>query len=275
MEKHIKLYWASSNLAKTVQLTKTMEPYANRIKIIPVTIDIDEIQSMDNQVVAQDKITKLYEHIAHKYSQTNFHLICEDTGFAYANANGFPGALVRFYHDSLGNSGICKAHGNSRATNTSCVAYTDGTDIMCFTNHVAGVVPDCPRTKLPNKYNGTGTELDTTFVPDYPDQLSQYKSLAYSEIPWDVHLQVGARGQSFLDLANYLMEKLNNNQVTSYIGQDSLMCDNSDSDYDLESNSDSFTEPDLDEFAQALCDDLSLQVLTGQPYESDNEFNFA
>ncbi len=203
MEKQIKLYWASSNSAKTAQLIKSMEPYAESIKIIPVHIDIDEIQSMDNQTVAQDKITKLYNHIAHKYSQTNFHLVCEDTGFAYANANGFPGALIRFYHDAIGNSGICKAHGGSRATNTSCVAYTDGTDIMCFTNHVAGFVPDSPRPCAPNKYIRTGSELDTIFVPDYPDQLSQYKSLAYSEIPWDVHLQVGARPQSFSDLANY------------------------------------------------------------------------
>ncbi len=271
MEKQTKLYWASSNSAKTAQLFKSMEPYAHAIKIIPVSIDIDEIQSMDNQVVVQDKITKLYEYVSTKYSQSNFHLVCEDTGFAYANANGFPGALIRFYHDSLGNSGICKAHGGSKATNTSCVAYTDGTDIMCFTNHVSGCVPTSPRTKLPNKYIGTGTELDTIFVPDYPDNLSQYNSLAYSEIPWDVHLQVGARAKSFSDLANYLIEKLNNNQVSNlsslinYIEPDSVT--GTDSDFDLDS------EPD--DFAEVLCDNLSLQVLTGHPYESDNEFDIA
>ncbi len=277
MEKQIKLYWASSNSAKTAQLIKSMEPYTQSIKIIPVHIDIDEIQTMDNRTVAQDKITKLYNYIARKYSQSNFHLVCEDTGFAYANANGFPGALIRFYHDSLGNSGICKAHGCSRATNTSCVAYTDGTDIMCFTNHVAGVVPDSPRAQLPNKYIGTGTELDTIFVPDYPDQLSQYKSLAYSEIPWDVHLQVSARTQSFSDLANYLMERLNNNQeVNANLGQAILSNDfDSDSASEFDSNSefDSFSLTEPDEFSQALCDDLSLQVLTGHPYESDNEFD--
>ncbi len=276
MEKHIKLYWASSNSAKTAQLIKSMEPYAQVIKIIPVYIDIDEIQSLDNNTVAQDKITKVYNHIAHKYSQQNIHLICEDTGFAYANANGFPGALVRFYHDAIGNPGICKAHGNSRATNTSCVAYTDGTDIMCFTNHVSGYVPSSPRAKLPGKYIGTGTELDTIFVPDYPDKFAQYKSLAYSEIPWDVHLQVSARTQSFSDLANYLMEKLNNNQVSSltkYNEQADLMGADSDSSFDLNSDS----EPD--EFDEALCDDdLSLQAQSGYPgfhYESDNEFDIA
>ncbi len=263
MEKHIKLYWASSNSAKTAQLIKSMEPYAQAIKIIPVYIDIDEIQSLDNNTVAKDKITKVYNHIAHKYSQQNIHLICEDTGYAYANANGFPGALVRFYHDAIGNPGICKAHGNSRATNTSCVAYTDGTDIMLFTNHVSGYVPSSPRAKLPGKYIGTGTELDTIFVPDYPDKLTQYKSLAYSEIPWDVHLQVSARTQSFSDLANYLMEKLNNNQEANTNDLDS------DSSFDLNSDS----EPD--EFGEALCDDLSLQVQTGYQFESDNEFDIA
>jgi len=273
MEKHIKLYWASSNSAKTVQLIKSMEPYSQFIKIIPVHIEIDEIQSLDNRVVAQDKITKLYKYVSTKYSQTNFHLVCEDTGYSYANANGFPGALIRFYHDAIGNSGICKAHGGSRATNTSCVAYTDGTEIMLFTNHVTGEVPHSPRPCVLGKYIGTVTGLDRIFIPDYPDKLTQFKNSAYSEIPWDVHLQVSARAQSFSDLANYLMEKLNNNQVsslTNYSTQADLMAGldgNSDSDFD----SDSDSEPD--EFDEALCDALSLQVLTGHAYESYNEFD--
>ncbi len=74
------------------------------------------------------------------------------------------------------------------------------------------------------------------------------------------------------------MEKLNNNQVsslTNYNEQADLMGADSDSSFDLNSDS----EPD--EFDEALCDDLSLQVLTehsGYPgfhYESDNEFDIA
>ena len=259
MANQITIYWASSNPAKTFQLKKQMEPFTSNIKIIPIYIDIDEIQSMDNTKVAQDKIARLYEHIQTKYSHNNFHLVCEDTGFAYANANGFPGALIRFYHDSIGNTGICKSHGGSRATNISCVAYTDGTESILFTNQVSGVVPDKPRPCLPGTYIGTGSELDTTFIPDYPDTMSEYAGLAYSEIPWDVHMKVSARAQSFADLANYLSNMINNTQVpiTEF-----------DSDSDL-TNSDS--EPD--EFGEALCDNLSLYVLTGNQFESDDEFS--
>lgn len=267
MANQIIIYWASSNPAKTYQLKKQMELHTPHIQIIPIHIDIDEIQSMDNTKVAQDKITKLYAHIQAKYFQDNFHLVCEDTGFAYANANGFPGALVRFYHDSIGNSGICKSHGGFRATNTSCVAYTNGTIRILFTNQVSGIVPESPRPCAQGKYVRTGTELDTTFIPDYPGNLSAYTGLAYSEIPWDIHLKVSARAQSFSDLAHYLIDMINNKQVNN-----ELIKQNVDFDSDL---SDSDSEPDSipDDFAESLCDNLSLHVSTGNQSDLDCESN--
>lgn len=265
MSAPINLFWASSNKAKTTQLKYIIESNTTLIKIIPVHVDVDEIQSMDNKVVAQDKIKSMYKYISKKYSIDNFHLICEDTGYSYANANGFPGALIKFYHDSLGNDGICKAHAGSRATNTSCVAYTDGDEVMLFTNCVVGTVPDHPRPCILDKYTGIGSELDTAFVPDYPVHLKEFSGLAYSQLPMEVHALVSARTQSFSDLVNYLIDKINNTQALAQTRPYNLADDNSASDFESDS------EPD--EFAEALSDNLSLCVLSGSNFDSDGEFD--
>ena len=203
------IYFASSSKAKLNQLNQIMESVNADIQWISVPIDIDEIQSMSNQIVADDKIFKAYEYIKNKYLIDQFELVCEDTGFAYENMNGFPGALIRYYHDSIGNQGICKFNGNSRATNTSVVAYTDGIDTIQFTGTVLGTVPSRPRPLIKQtQYKNTSSELDTVFVPDYPDYLDTWTGLAYSEIPFNIKNKVSARGQSLSQLKNYLITKL-------------------------------------------------------------------
>lgn len=231
-----KIYFASSSKAKLIQLAQIMESIESDIEWIHIPIDIDEIQSMSNQIVAEDKIIKAYEYIKNVLLIDQFELVCEDTGFAYANMNGFPGALIRYYHDSIGNHGICKFNGNSRATNISVVAYTDGTDTIQFTQIVSGIVPDYPRPIITStQYNNSSSELDTVFVPDYPDELSEWTGLAYSEIPIDIKNKVSARAQSLSHLKNYLITKLNNNyslETDTIIPDDISECTYDSHDYD-------------------------------------------
>jgi inosine/xanthosine triphosphate pyrophosphatase family protein len=226
------IYFATSNPEKIYQIKQIFQSVSS-INIVPIIIDIDEIQSLDNQEVIEDKIVKAYNYIITNFQDkidiNNFELICEDTGYNYDNMNGFPGALVRYYHDQVGNDGICKFNGGSGATNVSIVAYTDGTIIETFKNSVRGKVPLKPQFNSHIKSFG----LDPVFIPDYKSVLDnsnsdsdsdsdsnsnsnnnfkfkfnfdKLKHLTYAEIPSIIKNMVSARGKSFNDLKEFLLK---------------------------------------------------------------------
>ncbi len=252
------IYFITSNQAKITQLAQI--PALSTYPIIPVKLDIDEIQSTDNTVVAQDKIIKAYNYIQStqfiNHTQP-YWVMCEDTGYSFANMGEFPGALIRYYHDSIGNTGICKFHAGSRATNISCVAITNGRESACFTNRVTGIVPEKPRSVT----NGSKwVELDPVFVPDYPVQLAQYSGLAYSEIPISIKSACSARAKSFAQLAEWLGNGCHN-ELSNNIKHGQTQISLSDlSDFETESCSDTeFTEFDFnaDNLSNCAVQDLT------------------
>jgi len=201
------IYFATSNYGKLCQINQIFNSnkFNNYIKIIPIMVDIDEIQSIDNVIVAKDKIVKAYKYIQNKLKIDNFELICEDTGYNFDNMNGFPGALIRFYHDQIGSEGICKFNGGNLATNVSVVAYKNGNNIKIFKNSVRGKVALKPAS----------LRLDSTFIPDYKNELSNFNfninininilnNLTYAQIPSKLKNLVSARGKSYNDLKKYL-----------------------------------------------------------------------
>ncbi len=239
------IYFITSNQAKITQLAQISA--LSTYPIIPVKLDIDEIQSTDNTIVAQDKIIKAYEYIKSINHTQPYWVMCEDTGYSFANMGEFPGALIRYYHDSVGNTGICKFHAGTRATNISCVAITNGKESACFTNRVTGTVPEKPRGIT----NGTKwVELDPVFVPDYPDNLNEYSGLAYSEIPIPIKSICSARAKSFSQLAEWLDNEYPNglsNNVKPGQTQMNLTDLTDLSDFETKSCSDTdFTEFDFD-----------------------------
>ncbi len=210
------IYFATTNCEKIYQIKQIFQS-VNNINIIPIMVNIEEIQTMDNRDVIEDKMIKSYEFIISNYKDkidtTNFELICEDTGFSFDNMNGFPGALIRFYHDKVGDEGICKFNGGSKVTNTSIVAYTAGEYIEIFQNSVRGTVPLKPQSN--NKLVSYG--LDPVFIPDYQSILDstnnkisldlnfkRLQNLTYAEIPSVIKNIVSARGKSFNDLKDFL-----------------------------------------------------------------------
>ena len=198
------IYFVTSNQAKLNLLAQVVvRSDITKFKWIPISLDIQEIQSMDNSVVSSDKVIQAYRHIRDNSSnQTNW-VMCEDTGYSFANMGNFPGALVKFYHDSIGVSGICKFHAGTRVTNTSCVAITNGKTIWLFSNQVTGTVPDQPRTTHETNNIIESDDLEKIFIPDYAHEHSRYQGLALSEVPVDIKLQYSARAKSFAQLANW------------------------------------------------------------------------
>ena len=101
----------------------------------------EEIQAIDLEPVVRDKA-------AHAYTVLRRPVLVEDTGLAFSAMNGFPGALIKWFLQSLGTDGICRllqAETDRRAHATTVFGYHDGTTCHVFTGTVAGSIPDIPR----------------------------------------------------------------------------------------------------------------------------------
>ena len=92
-----------------------------KIKITHMKVDLDEIQSTSNEEVLDYKINlflKTYPHLLYK---PNTFYILEDTGLYIKDINDFPGALIKFYLNSLGCEGIASKHSGSQARSLTYV----------------------------------------------------------------------------------------------------------------------------------------------------------
>ena len=68
--------------------------------------------------------------------------------------NNFPGALIKFYLDHVGNKGIAKFNGGSKVYAETVIGYHDGKDIHFFKGKIDGTIP-----KKPKGYKKTFGEL--------------------------------------------------------------------------------------------------------------------
>lgn len=127
-------------------------------EIIPgltmLEIDLDEIQSLDPQIIIEHK---LREAIKKKGGE----FIIEDTSLYLDGLNGFPGPLIKWMLETIGNKGIyeiAKSFNNFGVTAKTVIGHADHTGkISCFEGSLKGNVVK-PRGK-------TNFGWDTIFEP--------------------------------------------------------------------------------------------------------------
>ncbi len=122
-------------------------------KIEQKNIDLPEIQAIDVKKVVEDKILRAYKI-------TKKPVIVEDTGF-YIKSINFPGALIKWVLNSIGNKGICnlsKIYGNKAEVET-CIGYHDGNNLKIFSGKLTGIIPEKPK-------GNTNFGWDPVFIPD-------------------------------------------------------------------------------------------------------------
>lgn len=124
----------------------------NRINIIRIKYDLDEIQSMDSNTVIKHKVHQAYKMV-------NAPVIVEDTSLEIENMNNFPGALIKFYLKSIGVEGISNRDGGSNATAKTTIGYYDGENEYYFVGKLKGKISNSPAGN-----NGFG--WDKIFIPD-------------------------------------------------------------------------------------------------------------
>jgi XTP/dITP diphosphohydrolase len=103
-------------------------------------------------------------------------IMIEDTGLHIYDIDGFPGALIKFYHRDYGNERICKFHKGSKARAVTCIGYYGkevGSDI--YTGSIDGVIADVP--------SGEGFGWDPVFyLPEKCKTLGQMTAKEKNDI---------------------------------------------------------------------------------------------
>lgn len=123
-------------------------------------LELEEIQSLDFDQVAEHKVMQAYEKIGGR-------VLVEDVGLSFKALGGkLPGTFTKWFIDELGLEGLCRMLDNYHdkgAIAQICYAYYDGNHLQFFEGEISGEITNKPRGD-----NGFG--FDPIFKPKGVDK---------------------------------------------------------------------------------------------------------
>lgn len=129
-------------------------------KILGRNLKQISVELFEPQGVKVDEVVRKKAEDA--FYKTGKFVLVEDTGLEFAAWNGLPGALIKWFLDTVGNEGILKmlaGETNRKAVAKTAVGFFDGTQSRVFVGEISGTIPETIR--------GTGGfGWDPIFVPD-------------------------------------------------------------------------------------------------------------
>lgn len=143
-------YFATGNKNKLQEVNSILG-----VSLEQIHIDLDEIQAIEVEDVVKKKAVEAF-------NQTGKSVLVEDTGLYFEALNGFPGALIKWLLDSLGNEEIINllsAKENRKAYAKTVFGYFDGKKTHLFTGKLEGTIP----TKI---QGDGGFGWDPLFIPE-------------------------------------------------------------------------------------------------------------
>lgn len=155
-----------------------------------VKLDLDEIQTVDGKKVVSKKVKEAFGVLKQP-------VLVEDTSLYFEAWNGLPGALARWFLDTVGCKGICKMMArerNRKAYAESAIAFYDGKKIKMVSARAKGIVPREPRGE-----HGFG--WDPIFIPKGFEK-------AYAEMTMKEKNQISMRKAALEKLKKYLVRNL-------------------------------------------------------------------
>lgn len=120
-----------------------------------INIDLFEPQGLDVVEIVKEKARDAF----HKTGKS---VLVEDTGLEFVAWKGMPGALIKWFIQSVGNEGILKMlqeETNRQAIAKTAVGFYDGNDCHVFVGEIQGTIS--------NEIRGeSGFGWDPIFIPE-------------------------------------------------------------------------------------------------------------
>ncbi|MGB3682706.1 MAG: non-canonical purine NTP pyrophosphatase [Rubrobacteraceae bacterium] len=155
--------------------------------------EVPEVQALNVSEVAEAKVRAAYETLGHP----EYPVIVEDSGLVVEAWNGLPGALTKWFMQSVGNEGLLgmMSPETDRSARAVCaVAVAEGPSlekVRVFMGEASGAIASGPRGE-----NGFG--WDPIFVPDG-------SPLTYAQMGADKNAD-SHRARAFRELRRWLKE---------------------------------------------------------------------
>lgn len=149
------IYFATSNQEK-IQIAQTVCKEAN-VTVKPVSLDIDEIQGEDPEVIVRDKAKRAYE-------QLGMPVVVSDDIWDIRALKGFPGAYMKsinYWFEPEDFLRLMNGIEDRHITIHQYLAYTDGNMTEVFKNDIEGQITNEARGKNEKSPNMTVTILDS------------------------------------------------------------------------------------------------------------------
>ncbi|MFH1750377.1 MAG: non-canonical purine NTP pyrophosphatase [Candidatus Micrarchaeota archaeon] len=182
--------FASSNPEKIIEVSKILGKKG--IRVIPISAELNEIRSEDQEEVAKAKARTAY-------GMARRPVIAEDTGVYFEAYANFPGAFPSFVYRSIGYAGILNLLAGRRrgAFFKTIVAYYDGKITKTFIGRLKGVIT--PRPDLP-KYQNPKLPYEAIFRP-------QGSGLRLCRLTKEEKNSISHRGKATRAFAKWYLEK--------------------------------------------------------------------
>ena len=137
------------------KVVEAQEILGSGFKVVGKIVDLDEIQTIDGKEVVEKKAKEAYTILKGP-------VLVEDTSLYFNAWKGLPGALARWFLDSVGCEGICKMMKEEKDRTgyaESAVAYYDGKNMKIVVGRLDGKISNKPRGEK-------GFGWDPIFIPD-------------------------------------------------------------------------------------------------------------
>ena len=154
-----------------------------------IALDLPEVQAIAVQQVIEAKAQVAYTQVGQP-------VLVEDTGLIIHSWHGLPGALIRWFLETVGTEGICTmlvGFADRSATAVTCIGYFDGQQCHTFLGETTGQIVPTPR-------GDKGFGWDPIFLPDGFDKT-------FAEVTDDERGMVSMRGKAVRALKAFLAEQ--------------------------------------------------------------------
>jgi non-canonical purine NTP pyrophosphatase (RdgB/HAM1 family) len=177
----VDILFATSNPHKAQQVQELLGRPVQQVDVA-----VPEIQALQVQAVIEPKARAAYEQVGKP-------VLVEDTSLSIHAWYGLPGALVRWFLETVGNDGICKmleGYEQLDAIAETCIGYFDGGSFVAFSGVVEGRIARHPRGQR-------GFGWNPIFIPNGWDKT-------YAEMTPEEGASVSMRKIAVLKLRAYL-----------------------------------------------------------------------